>query len=158
MQLPVTDGAKLALWKIIEGLAADGIKPGNRRVMKAVKAARAAAYLACAAEVRPEHLDVLRHVLWVDPQEQPLRCAKIVSRIANPTGAIVQEKVGQIAEIVDGIKGKLEAIEAVSKLEQIEKDLQALPAVPARETALRLLREGFKTAHYRAIGAKQDGE
>ena len=42
--------------------------------------AQAFAYLEGATQVEPEHLEVLQHVLWEGPLEQPQKCAQVIAR------------------------------------------------------------------------------
>lgn len=98
--LPFTEDAKEAFLTILRELAREGIVPGDRRQYKAVGVCRAAAYLDGADEVRREHLDVLRYVLWDDPAEQPEKTAKIVARTANPIGAEINGYLVEASEIM----------------------------------------------------------
>ena len=68
--------AREALETVLKDLAREGVRPGDRRQRKAVGAARAAAWLAGADRVEPDHLEALQHVLWDDPTEQPAVCAR----------------------------------------------------------------------------------
>jgi len=133
--MPFGNAAKKALWQILEELGKEGIRPSDRRIYKAVGAARAAAYLAGATEVQPMHLEVLAHVLWDDPTEQPEKTAKVVGRIANPTGMKVTELLVQIESVMDQSK----PTEAVPKLQAIEKEIyelaESIPYTDARITA-----------------------
>jgi MoxR-like ATPase len=66
--LPWSKDAREALEAILAELAREGVRPGDRRQFKAVGAAAAYAWLCGAPEVRPEHLEVLAHVLWDAPE------------------------------------------------------------------------------------------
>ena len=89
--LPWTDAAKDAFEKIIAECVQQGVQPGDRRQYKAVGACQAFAYLNGATEVQPEHLEILQHILWDNPTEGASKVAQIVIKIANPTGALVNE-------------------------------------------------------------------
>lgn len=115
------DGAD-AFKTVLTELSKEGIMPGDRRVYKSVKAARAFAYLCGGEKVEPEHLEILAHVLWDDPTEQPEKAAKIVARIANPIGMKVNELLMQVEDVL--VKSK--PTEAVSKLQEISKQLETM--------------------------------
>jgi MoxR-like ATPase len=119
MALPWSPQAKKALWAILETLDQEGVKPGDRRVKWSVGVARAAAYLAGASQVLSEHLEVLQHCLWVDPGEQPRVVAKVVRKIANPTGAAITECLLK----ADDVQTKCKPSEAQPKLEAVAAEL-----------------------------------
>ena len=64
-------------------------------------------------EVEVQHLEILSSILWTDPTEQPVKCGKIVARIANPTGAQVVEIITQAQDVLT--KDKIS--DAIPKLE-----------------------------------------
>ena len=99
--LPWSDAAKDALRRIIAALRSEGIQPGDRRLRKSVKAAQAYAWLAGGVDVQPEHLEVLAHVLWEDPVEQPEKTARIVGKIANPAAGECSELMLKAEQIVN---------------------------------------------------------
>src|SRR5260370_40020739 len=74
------------LARLLSSPTREGILPGDRRQFKAVGVAGAFAWLDGADRVEPEHLEVLQHVLWDSPEEQPEKVAQVIARIANPTG------------------------------------------------------------------------
>jgi MoxR-like ATPase len=161
MQLPLSPEAKKALWQILEELDREGICPGDRRIKQSVPAVRAAAYLAGSQVVKPEHLEVLAHVLWIDPTEQPAKCQKIVSRIANPTGAKIMDLLGQVESIVEKVRlapsreeSRKLVIESVAKLQAIQGDLETLPEVPQQQKALEHVTDILERAIGQSIGRK----
>lgn len=98
--MPMSADAMQGVKDILRQLALDHkIVPGDRRKRKAVKAVRANAWVAGANEVSVEHLDILSHVLWVSPEEQPPLVANVVMKIANPDGHAVQDLLSQAREI-----------------------------------------------------------
>lgn len=111
-----------AIIEIINELAKQGIKPGDRRQRKSVNAVRAFAYLCGSDAVEVEHLEICQHVLWDDPNEQPLECAKIVAKIANPVGMAIVEKLSQVQDICDNSI----PTEAVPKLKAIRKEMDGM--------------------------------
>lgn len=88
-QLPFSQSAMDAFDRILDQLNREGIHPGDRRVRKSAKVARAEAWLEGSPEVLPEHLEPLKDVLWQDPTEQPLKAAEIICKIASPISADV---------------------------------------------------------------------
>lgn len=155
MALPLSDQCRKDMWRLLEELDREGISPSDRRLVKAVGAVRAAAWLDGAAEAGTEHLEVLAHVLWDDPTEQPEKCAKVVGRIANPTGFRVNELLLQAEDVHAKATGRKEATEAVPKLQEIGSTLDALgtgdPRVARASSHVRSL---VKSAYDKVLGGK----
>ncbi len=128
MSLPWSSDAKEALETILREIGKEGIQPGDRRQHKSVGAARAFAYLNGADVVTPEHLEILATVLWDDPTEQPEKVAKIIAKIANPTGMRVNQLLLETEQILNStdVKQLSEAATATAKLQDVEKQLRAL--------------------------------
>ncbi len=143
MALPWTDEAREALDTILRELANEGIVPGDRRQFQSIGAARAFAYLEGADKVRPEHLEILSHVLWDDPTEQPAKCAQIVAKIANPLGMRVNSLLLECEQILTTTDTRqlAQAAAATTKLGEIARTLAGLTgangrAIKAREYVL----------------------
>lgn len=136
MALPWTDRAREAFEKIVDELAKEGIQPGDRRQFKSVGACQAYAYLAGATQVETDHLEILAHTLWDDPAEQPEKCAKVVARVANPTGMAINDCLMRAEGILSAATDNLSRAEAVKKLEAVVKELERLPADPRRAAAV----------------------
>lgn len=135
--IPVGDAAREALRAILDELSANGIRPGDRRIRKAVNVAQAAAWLdgvsphAVCNEVQPIHLEPMQYVLWDDPQEQPQKASEIVCKIANPVGAEINGILAEADEVLTGINPKNlsapETFAGLKKLEDCQKRLTSLP-------------------------------
>jgi len=151
--LPWSDAAKKALWEILEQLGREGVRPGDRRTMKAVGVARAYAYLLQASEVLPEHLEVLAHVLWNDPGEQAQKAGQVVRRIANPLSVQVMDYQIQAESVQE--KETDDAV-AADKLKDLETKLGILRPDPRRDAALDFVREALKDRQYKLIHARRD--
>lgn len=138
--------AKEALETILRELAQEGIQPGDRRQHKAVRAAQAYAYLQGAAEVAPEHLEVLQHVLWVDPAEQPRKAAQVIARVANPVGMRVSSLLLEVEQILSGadLRHLAQAAAATAKLGEIDKQLGSLPGNGRLDRARGYVRDQIK--------------
>jgi MoxR-like ATPase len=138
-----------ALEEILEKLNQEGIFPGDRRQVKSIHATQAYAYLNGSDTVQKEHLEILQHVLWDDPTEQPEKCARIVNKIANPIGMLITEKLAQAQDVINSIDPdqKHSVYDAVAKLESIRDELLALPNSPRCETAIEYVRGEIKR-HY----------
>lgn len=149
--LPFSDAAKVALWKIIEELTAEGVTISDRRLYQCIGIVRASAYLDGEATVRPDHLEVLSHVLWDDPQEQPRKAAEVVGRHSNPTRAAVNNLLAQATEVV----GKSDPTEAVPKLKSIQNELKALPALALRDQAIEHIGSEIKRLYNLVIGVEE---
>jgi MoxR-like ATPase len=146
MGLPWSDAAGEALETVIRELAKEGVHPGDRRQVKAVAAARAYAWLHGAEQVEPEHLEVLASVLWDDPQEQPAICAKVIARVANPTGMRVNQLLLEVEQILAGadVRNLAEAAKAAAKLAEIDRQLTSLKGNGRVEKARSYLKEQLK--------------
>jgi MoxR-like ATPase len=120
--------AKEAFEAILRELAAQGIRPGDRRQFKAVGACRACAYLCGADRVEPEHLEVAAHCLWDTPEEQPQKAAEVVARIANPTGMRVNQLLLECEQVLGGcdVRNLSSAATAAAKLGEIDRALGSL--------------------------------
>jgi MoxR-like ATPase len=129
-----SEDAKEALEAILRELTKEGIQPGDRRQFKAIGAAQAFAYLHGADHVEPEHLEVLAHVLWESPEEQPDKVAGVVARIANPTGMRVNSLLLEVEQILAAtdVKQLAQAASAASKLQEIHKKLHGLKGGDSR--------------------------
>lgn len=148
MELEFTPAAMEAFEEILDQLNAEGIRPGDRRCYKAVNAAKAFAYLCGDEDVEVEHLDILSHVLWDDPTEQPEVCARIVGRLANPTGTKITDLLIQAQDVLD----KSSPTEAVPKLQTIQKELKSLPAHAKLEAAQKYVGQEIKRMYDLIVG------
>jgi MoxR-like ATPase len=152
-ELEWEDQAKEAFAEIVNELGKEGIRPGDRRQYKSIDAVQAYAYLSGASVVEPHHLDILAHILWSDPAEQPEKAGKIVAKIANPTGSKVTELLLQIQDVIE----KSTPTEAVPKLQNIKKQLDELTtsdgATQARiDSALDYVTQEIKSQYAKVIG------
>lgn len=126
MALPWTDEAHEAFDRICSEINQAGVFPGDRRQYKAVNVCQAFAYLAGADKVEPAHLEVLSHVLWDDPAEQPEKVAQVVSRVANPVGMKVNELLGEVEQVLAAanLADLGQAATAAKKLSDVVKKLK----------------------------------
>lgn len=130
-----TQNAKDALLAIIAECRKEGISPGDRRLRQSVKAGRAAAYIAGAFAVEPEHLDVTAHTLWDDPAEQPKKVAEIVGKIANPQGMAINSLLLETQEVLGNTNPSdlAQAAKATKQLAEIGKKLAGIGGSKAGE-------------------------
>lgn len=135
--LPWSDEAKEALVAILHDAKAEGIVPGDRRTRKAVAIAQAAAWLAGHSEVAKEDLEILAHVLWDDPQEQPAKLAQIVGKIANPAGMKINSLLLEAEQIIGAtnLRDLSETATACKKLSEVHGKLKTLPGEKAKHGA-----------------------
>ncbi len=145
---PFTEEAEQAFLEIHKELGKEGIVVGDRRLKLSVTACQAFAYLNGDFEVKPEYLEVLKDILWVDPQEQPVKAAKVVAKIANPPSMQINELLGQAEDVME----KEEPVAKVPKLNKIKKDLEKLPMNPRKEKALAYLSTEIRAAYRSIIG------
>lgn len=155
MSIPWAPDAKEALETILNELAKDGIRPGDRRQYKSVAAAQAFAYLSGARQVEPEHLEILAHVLWDDPQEQPEKAAQTVARIANPVGMRVNQLLMEVEDILRAtdVKQLSQAATATAKMQEIDKKLGLLKSDLRVITGRNYVREQIKRIKLASIEA-----
>lgn len=132
---PWEDSAREALLEIHREAKREGISPGDRRLRKAVKAAQASAWLQGADSVEPDHLEILSHVLWDDPTEQPRKVAEIVGRVANPSGMKINSLLMEAEQIIAAveIKDLSKTAVATKKLTEISKNLQGITGLKAEQ-------------------------
>jgi MoxR-like ATPase len=146
MALGWTPEAREAFESILRELAAEGIRPGDRRQFKAVGACKAFAYLCGAESVEPEHLEVAAHCLWDAPEEQPQKTAEVVARIANPTGMRVNQLLLECEQVVGGcdVRNLSSAATAAAKLGEIDRALAALKSDARVERARSHVKDQVK--------------
>jgi MoxR-like ATPase len=156
MALPFSDRAKDAFEKILAELATEGIQPGDRRCFKSVAACQAFAYLSGAAEVTPDHLEILAHTLWDDPAEQPAKCAKVVGKVANPIGMAIMDKVMQAEELFAKCEPRnvRSNTETVTALQIVQKELDRLPDDSRRDKAAKYVGQQIATLYRAMVGAE----
>lgn len=138
-----TQDAADAIMEIIDLLLKEGIRVSDRRQYQSVGAVQAYAYLNQQQEVKTEHLEVLAHVLWDDPKEQPKKCAEIVAKVANPVGMLVNSLIAQADDVVNSPNSK--PLEAQKALEDIADKISRLPVDPRRDKAQAYVAEYIKT-------------
>lgn len=126
--LPWSDTAKAAFEEILKELASSGVVPGDRRQYKAVGASQAFAYLSGDSVVEANHLEILAHILWDEPAEQPEKVAAVVGRVANPIGMKVNSLILEVEEILASanVKDLAQAASAAKKLQNVFKQLGGL--------------------------------
>ena len=155
MALPWSDDGRDALEMILRDLAKEGVQPGDRRQFKAVACARAYAWLDEAERVEPEHLEILAHVLWDDPQEQPQKVAQVIAKIANPVGMRVNQLLLECEQIVSAAdtRNLAQAATATAKLGEIERQLGTLRGNDRVERARVYVREVIRKIKVASIEA-----
>jgi len=155
MALPWSSPAKEALETILRELATEGIQPGDRRQFKSVNAAQAFAYLNGAERVEPEHLEVLAHVLWEDPTEQPEKVARVVAKVANPTGMKINGLLLEVEQILSttDVRNLAQAATATAKLAEIDKQLTSIKGNGRVDKARTYLKEQIRRIKLASIEA-----
>ena len=153
MSLAWTAEAREALETVLKELAREGIRPGDRRQFRAVSAARAFAWVGGATSVEPEHLEVLAHVLWDDPLEQPEKCAQVIARVANPVGMRVNQLLLECEQILSGtdVRNLAQAATAAAKLGEIDRQLAGLKGNGRLERARAYVREQVRRIRIASI-------
>lgn len=150
--LEFDEEAMETLERILDELAAQGIRPGDRRKRKAIKAVKAYAYLCEAATVEREHLEILSHIFWQEPNEQPMKAEKIIGKLANPIGQSVSELLTQAEDIV--LKSQPE--DATRELKKVLTQLKDLPPHKHRDVAIDKVNKQLKRIYHKAVGALEE--
>ena len=155
MRLPWTDQSKEMFETILRELAREGVQPGDRRQYKSVAACQACAYVAGSDRVEPEHLEVLAHVLWDVPEEQPEKVAQVVAKIANPTGMRINQLLLECEQVLAAtdVRQLAQAATATAKLQEIDRQLGALKGDGRLERARAYVREQIKRIKLASIEA-----
>lgn len=120
--------AKAALEDVVSGCIQEGVICSDRRQFKSVGICRAYAWLMGASEVLPEHLEILQHVLWDDPQEQPKVVASVISKVANPVGMRLNGFLVEIDGILENVDlARMDSVaQAAAKLKGVYEELTKL--------------------------------
>lgn len=146
-RIPWSEAAREGMLAILEALNAAGIQPGDRRMRKSVFAVQCFAYLNGAEEVELEHLDILRHTLWSDP-EQAVKTGTIVGKLANPIGTEITDLLMQ----ADSVVASSRPADSVPKLQNIQAKLTALGNHPRRQPAIQFLGELIGAQYKKVVG------
>lgn len=143
--------AEDALLECIKQVRTEGIRLGSRRIRKSVNAAAAYAWLEGASEVEPDHLDILQHCLWEDPEHEKV-AAKVVAGIANPANAVVMSLLSECEQTVDGIDYQQIAsvTVAIKRLTEIQSQLRTTKGSKA-PAALQYVTDKIKEVKLRMI-------
>lgn len=164
MSLPFPEEAWKIAEEIVFELIANGIRPSDRRLTKTEQIVKSYAYLQGADHVEPDHLAVLRHMLWNVPGEAVQKTHKIVLKIANPAAMKARDLLLQaesvtekcLAESIhDVTQREKRADQAKHKLELIRGELQALKNIKEVQTAKEGVEENIQRVLYYSIGAKK---
>lgn len=131
-KLDWNDEAKDAFKQILNALESEGIMPSDRRLRKAVGAAKSFAYLNGEPEVTPDSLEVLASILWDDPGEQPKICAKVVGKYANPSGMAINSLLAELVEVKTGVDVKNMA-DLVIRNKKMEEIIGKLKGIDGRD-------------------------
>lgn len=152
LELEWTEEAEAGYSQILDTLIKEGIRPGDRRMYKALKCVNAYAYLCGAQQCELEHLEVLQYILWNDPTEQPEKCAQVVAKIANPVGMAVNSLLLQAEDVI----AKATPAEAVPKLKTLQDAMKKLKPDARRDRAIQHLAGEIKKAYNRVIGVDME--
>jgi MoxR-like ATPase len=120
-----------------------------------VATAQAFAWLNGAERVEPEHLEVLQHVLWNDPVEQPAKVAQVIAKIANPTGMRVNQLLLEAEQILAtaDVRNLAQAATATAKLGEIDKQLGVLKGNGRADRARTYVKEQVRQIKLASIEA-----
>lgn len=91
--------AQEAAHEIRRKLTREGVIIGDRRLRKSVHACKCFAWLNGNSEVTTDDLEVLSHIWWVYPENQPQLVADVVAEIAQPVGLLAVQLLAEANEI-----------------------------------------------------------
>lgn len=126
--IPISNEAMDATIEIMRELRKEKISPTNRRTSRCMIGPRASAWLDGATEVRPQHLDILKDILWDSPESQQEKVETIIVQISNPSGMKINSLRQEIDAILAGINpGNVSDMGAASgKLKEIARQLRQI--------------------------------
>jgi len=132
-----TDKARDAFVTILREAKNEGIIPGDRRMQKATTIGQAYAWLNGHTEVQTDDLEILAHVLWDDPAEQPAKLATIVGTIANPEGMKINSYLMEAEQIISGtdLQDLSATATACKKLGEVHGKLTGMSGAKAQMAA-----------------------
>jgi MoxR-like ATPase len=138
--MPWSPEAKEAFGEIHKRAKHEGIHPGDRRLRKSIACVQAFSWIEGDPFVLPEHLEILSHLLWDDPIEQPKELAKIVGLVANPITMVVNSLLMEMEQVLADLEkpadNKLaKLMSACKKLAEIHKKLAAMSGEKAKQAA-----------------------
>jgi MoxR-like ATPase len=153
--LPWSDEAMDAYDSIVRELNREGIFPGDRRERKAVGVVQAAAWLAGATEVEKDHLQVLADVLWDAPEEQPTKCANVVSRTANPAQFQINALLVEVEQVLSAtdIKNLSQVTASAQKLGEVARKLRVMKGNNKADKAYQYVDQRVKALKQAAMDA-----
>jgi MoxR-like ATPase len=118
--------------QILSSIREAGILVGDRRLRKSNMACKSFAWLNGHETVTKDDLEVLAHVLWVNPTEQPGKVQDIIRRIAKPSGLLVADLVVQAKDVMSklakpgGSAYLVSCAETADKLRNIAKSIDKI--------------------------------
>lgn len=145
-QIPYTQQAMDAMERIIKELQTEGIIPGDRRQRLSIGAARAYAYVCGDKQVDKEHLEILAHTLWSEPNEQPIKAGTIIRKIANPAGAEISRLLTEAQTLSSDVdyKDTPKVTLTIKKLDEIAGKLDGMKDSDKQRLALEYVRNTAK--------------
>lgn len=110
---------------------------------KSIGIAQAYAWLNEHAMVENDDLEILSHVLWDDPAEQPAKLEQIVGKIANPEGMKVNSLIIEGEQIIAAtdLRDLSKTAAACKKLGEIHTQLKAIKTAKAGMAAAHIADE-----------------
>lgn len=135
-----SDKAKEVLSEIRRRINREGIIVGDRRLRKSVTAVQSYAWLNGNSEVTTDDLEILSHIWWVEPTEQPRVVSDIISEIAKPSRLLAATLLAEANQISRDcqVEDLEQAAVACKKLNEIAKKLDDIPGGRAAETKARV--------------------
>lgn len=139
--IPFSQKAKEALREILDKLEAEGVNPSDRRKVQCISVAKAAASMAGADEVLPEHLEPLCHVLWDVPGDAVRIAEKVIMSVCNPIGGRAIELMAQFVEIAKEAKATDTStrLAALKKLDELATETKKLEKMEPNNRRVRKL-------------------
>lgn len=141
-QVEITDDIYRTLTSLREDLKYEGIRPSDRRFVQSLKLLKAKAYLEDRQVVIRSDINILRHTLWVKPDQRYLVGDIVSGYSVDENLALLEERKKEVKALVqilnDPAKDSDEKLETVRKLNSIRDEVANL-TVSDEKKATQLL-------------------
>jgi MoxR-like ATPase len=142
---PIGIEFKESLFNCLSKMKEEGIAPGDRRLRKAVRVAKANSFLNGHTEVEPEDGEILTNVLW-DDKDQMQKAKTIITESFNPTGAQLTKYAAEAEEIVSktNMRQDGEVLQSMKKLRDLAESIRKVKRTAQRDAVLASVEEEAK--------------
>lgn len=159
-EVVVPDRVISAFVDMRESLREAGIEASERRYVEALRLVRAAAWLDGCDAADTDHMLILEHVFWRDPEERPT-VSRVVTQHANPLEQEVIKLLSNIKSLEVEIDGAVDEDQKMKVGNEIHpklkaahtefRDLKERANTSTRSRRLDQAKEALRTTTYRAL-------